>query len=252
MASNMAAWVAPAVAESTRVCAYDRAGRGWSEPTNTTQDGAQVATDLHTLLRTAGVPGPYVLAGHSFGGLYVQTFAARYPDDIAGLVLIDTTAPADEAESAPAEATGYDLLDRVSTLVAATARFGIARLYAQTDYGDLPPPSRSEVRASLATESTFASTLEEYIQASDSMAQAATLRDLGDKPLMVITAGTGSDADWSADQDELATLSTNSAHRVIGGASHGSLIADEDDAASTAGAIEDLVRAIRSGTTLND
>jgi pimeloyl-ACP methyl ester carboxylesterase len=252
MAANMAAWVAPAVAESTRVCVYDRAGRGWSEPAATDQDGAQVATDLHTLLSNAGVPGPYVLGGHSFGGLYVQAFAARYPDDVAGLVLIDTTAAADQAETAPDEETGYDPLGRVSTLIAATARFGLARMYAQTDYGDLRPQSRAEVRASLATESTFASTLEEYIQAGDSMAQAAALRDLGDKPLMVLTAGTGSDDDWMADQDDLAALSTNSAHRVVDNASHGSLIADEEDAASTSGAIVDLVAAVRSGTALDD
>ena len=51
------------------------------------QDGAQIAIDLHTLLHTADVPGPYLLAGHSFGGLYTLTFAARYPDEVAGLVL---------------------------------------------------------------------------------------------------------------------------------------------------------------------
>lgn len=61
--------ITPAVAPDTRVCVYDRAGRGWSEPTDTPQDASQIATDLHTLLRRGDVPGPYVLAGHSFGGL---------------------------------------------------------------------------------------------------------------------------------------------------------------------------------------
>jgi hypothetical protein len=78
--------IAPAVARDTKVCVYDRAGRGWSEPANTPQDGAQTATDLHTLLQRGNVPGPYVLAGHSFGGLYALTFAARYPEDVAGMV----------------------------------------------------------------------------------------------------------------------------------------------------------------------
>jgi hypothetical protein len=81
--SSSLGWIAPAVARDTRVCVYDRAGRGWSEPADTAQDGAQIATDLHTLLQRGGVPGPYVLAGHSFGGLYVLTFAARYPDEEA-------------------------------------------------------------------------------------------------------------------------------------------------------------------------
>jgi len=78
--------IAPAVARDSRVCVYDRAGRGWSDPAASPPDGAQIATDLHTLLHRAQVPGPYVLAGHSFGGLYVRTYASRYPEQVAGLV----------------------------------------------------------------------------------------------------------------------------------------------------------------------
>ncbi len=92
MSSDMAL-IAPAVARDTRVCVYDRPGRGTSDPVATRQDGARIATDLHTLLHRAHVPGPYVLAGHSFGGLYVMTYAARYPEDLAGMVLVDSTAP---------------------------------------------------------------------------------------------------------------------------------------------------------------
>ena len=92
-------WIAPAVAHNTTVCVYDRAGRGWSEAAATPQDGSQIATDLRTLLHRGGVPGPYVLVGHSFGGLYVQTFAARYPDEVAGMVLVDSTAPAEAGQS---------------------------------------------------------------------------------------------------------------------------------------------------------
>ena len=84
--------IAPAVARDSRVCVYDRAGRGWSDPAASPPDGAQIATDLHTLLTRAHVPGPYVLAGHSFGGLYVRTYAAKYPEEVAGLVLVDSTA----------------------------------------------------------------------------------------------------------------------------------------------------------------
>src|SRR3954452_10127953 len=92
MASSLG-WIAPAIAQHTRVCVYDRAGRGWSEPADTPQDGTQIAIDLHTLLQRGHIPGPYVLAGHSFGGLYVLTFAARYPNEVAGMVLVDSTAP---------------------------------------------------------------------------------------------------------------------------------------------------------------
>ena len=99
-------WVAPAVARDTRVCVYDRAGRGWSDPVDGPQDGATIAADLHTLLQRAHVPGPYVLAGHSFGGLYVQIFAAQFPDEVAGLVLLDSTAP----QPGPAQPTQHRYL----------------------------------------------------------------------------------------------------------------------------------------------
>ncbi len=101
MSSSTMGWIQPAVARDTRVCVYDRAGRGWSDPADTTQDATQIATDLHTLLQRANVPGPYVLAGHSFGGLYALTYAAQYPTEVAGMVLIDSTAP----ESAPTSPT---------------------------------------------------------------------------------------------------------------------------------------------------
>jgi pimeloyl-ACP methyl ester carboxylesterase len=163
MSSNLG-WIAPAVARATRVCVYDRAGRGWSEPASTAQDGAQIATDLHTLLQRGHVPGPYVLAGHSFGGLYVLTFAARYPDEVAGMVLVDSTAPAPAANPgtpSPGHGGSNDDMRRVAALVSVSARLGLGRLYGQSAVGSLPPRSRDEVRASVATPSTFRSTIEE-------------------------------------------------------------------------------------------
>ena len=78
---------------TTRVCAYDRAGQGWSDDVSTPQDGVAAAADLHKLLDVAGVTGPYVLAGHSSGGTYAMTYAARYPDQVAGMVLLDSSSP---------------------------------------------------------------------------------------------------------------------------------------------------------------
>jgi pimeloyl-ACP methyl ester carboxylesterase len=247
--SSSLGWIAPAVARDTRVCVYDRAGRGWSEPADTAQDGAQIATDLHTLLQRGRVPGPYVLAGHSFGGLYVLTFAARYPDEVAGMVLVDSTAPASAANPgmpSPGHGGSSNGMSRVSALVSAAARLGLARLYAQVDVASLPPRSRDEVRASAATPSTLRSTIDEYLQAAASTEQAAALRDFADKPLIVLTAGSGHDAAWSAAQDRMATLSTNSVHRIVDGATHESLIADEQDAAATTQAILDVVSSVRS------
>jgi pimeloyl-ACP methyl ester carboxylesterase len=86
--------VQPNVALMTRVCSYDRAGTGQSDPppsgTRTVDD---VVDDLHALLSAAGVAGPYVLVGHSFGGFVIRVFAGRYPDEIAGLVFVDSAQP---------------------------------------------------------------------------------------------------------------------------------------------------------------
>jgi len=139
-------WIEPAVAGDTRVCVYDRAGRARSEPADAPQDGKEIATDLHTLLDRGDVPGPYVLAGHSFGGLYVLTFAALYPDQVGGMVLVDSTAPASAAAPAPTsgENGSYDLAGHISALISSTARLGAGRLLGRSDYGSLPPQSRDE------------------------------------------------------------------------------------------------------------
>jgi pimeloyl-ACP methyl ester carboxylesterase len=250
MSSDLA-WITPAVARETRVCVYDRAGRGWSEPADSPQDAAQIATDLHTLLERGHVPGPYVLAGHSFGGLYVLTFAARYHHEVAGMVLVDSTEPGSAATPAtsPDNEGSYDIMGRVSALLSSSARLGLGRLIAELDYGSLPPQARDEVRASAATASHLQSTLDEYIQAAASADQAASLSDFGDKPLFVLTAASGHDAAWFAAQDDLASLSTNSAHRVIDGATHGDLILEED-AAATSQAILEVVSSVRSAGPL--
>ena len=246
-------WIAPAVSRDTRVCVYDRAGRGWSEPADTPQDASQIATDLHTLLHRGGVAGPYVLAGHSFGGLYVQTFAAHYPDEVAGMVLIDSTAPVSTAPSstAPTDAgDSYNLMGRVSALASAAARLGVGRLYGAFDYGSLPPASRAEARASVAKAGQLGSTIDEYVAAPSSMAQAAALAEFDDKPLVVLTAGSGSAPGWAAKQTAMAALSTDSSRRVVDGATHPSLITDEADAAATSEAILDVVTSVRTGVPL--
>ncbi|HEY7103530.1 MAG TPA: hypothetical protein VH573_17975 [Mycobacteriales bacterium] len=94
------------------------------------------------------------------------------------------------------------------------------------------------------------STIDEYVQAKASGEEAAALRSLDDKPLVVLTAGVGGDAIHSAAQDRLATLSTDSAHRIVEGASHEALVGDEAGAAATTRAILDVVQAVRSHTPL--
>jgi pimeloyl-ACP methyl ester carboxylesterase len=221
--------ITQAVARDTRVCVYDRAGRGWSEPADTAQDAAQIATDLHTLLHRAQVPGPYVLAGHSFGALYTLSFAARYPDEVAGMVLVDSTAPASAAKpTAPSPGSSYDLTGRVSALLSTSARLGLARLV------DVP------------TAGHLRSTIDEYLRANSSTAEAASLRDFADKPLVVLTASIGNLPGWSEDQDALATLSTDSVHLVINGTDHAGMIEAGKGAAATTRAIGDVVGSIRA------
>lgn len=245
--SSAFGWIAPAVAGETRVCVYDRAGHGWSESSGTAQDGVEIAADLHSLLEGGQVPGPYVLAGHSFGGLYTLTFAALYHDEVAGMVLVDTTAPASEPapRSTTSDDASPDAVDRVAALLGTTARLGVGRLVSGSDFGDLPPQSRDEMRAAAATESHLRGTVEEYLKASTSGGQAAWLENFGSKPLVVLTAAVGSDAAWVERRAELATLSDESEHRLIEGADHAALIHDEEHAAATSDAILDVLAAVR-------
>jgi pimeloyl-ACP methyl ester carboxylesterase len=208
-------WIAAAVARDSRVCVYDRAGRGWSDAADGPQDAAQTTTDLRTLLDRAHIPGPYVLAGHSFGGLYVLSFAAQYPDQVAGMVLLDSTAPA-AAQTPPTTTRSYSFFGRFSAL--------------------LP--------------GTVGSFINEFRQGSVAMQQAASLTDSASKPLIVITAGRGHDAEWMLAQEKLAALSTNSRHRVVADATHQSLLLDETHAAAASQAIRDVVTAVRTSQPL--
>ena len=241
--------IAPAVARETRVCVYDRAGRGWSDPAAAPPDGAQIATDLHRLLARAHVPGPYVLAGHSFGGLYVRSYAAKYPDEVAGLVLVDSTAARNDPVTAP-EPGPDGVLRHVSSLFGATSRLGLGRLIAATSSGDLPPAYRDDTRTTAATAKQMSGVLEEYGVANRSAPEAGRLRSLHAKPLVVLTAERGSAPGWMADQDASAELSTNSVHRVVPGATHASFVEDPDKAAAVSRAIQQVVTAVRSSTPL--
>lgn len=250
MSSNLG-WITPAVAQDTRVCAYDRAGRGWSERPDAPQDADRIAADLHTLLQRGQVPGPYVLAGHSFGGLYVLAYAHRYPAEVAGMVLVDATNPAPAAPAgSPDQPGSYDVRERVSALLSGSARLGLTRLLAQVAVVDLPARSQGEARASFASASSLGTTIDEYLHAQASAEEAAAVRSLGDTPLVVLTAGIGSSATHSAAQDHLAALSTDSSHRIVEGADHEALIGDEAAAASTTRGILDVVEAVRSRTPL--
>ena len=118
-------------------------------------------------------------------------------------------------------------------------------------YGSLPPQSADEVRAKIATSASLRSTIDEFLQATASEHEAAALVDFGDKPLVVLTAGSGSNAAWMAAQNKTATLSTNSVHRVVERSQPPRPDPEAGrPAAVTAQAIIDVVSSVRSNQPL--
>ena len=116
------------VSRFTSTASYDRSGLGWSSPCSTVRTPGNIAAELHTMLRTAGIKPPYVLVGHSFGGLVVRRYAINYPEDVAGVVLID---PMRCDEWPPVNPEKQSMIDRgkkLSGYAIPIARFGLARL----------------------------------------------------------------------------------------------------------------------------
>src|SRR5215210_3153257 len=240
----------------TRVCAYDRAGMGWSEMGPEPRDAKQISSELHTLLKGAGIKGPYVLVGHSFGGMYMQTYAARYPYEVAGVVLVDSSTDPDQFSHQPVTQDSYEpqkqrfaVVPKLVRLgVSLPARLGIVRLLSKLDPAppELPPQQRAQIDA-LAPSTRQVST---YALEFLAPTQTRRLGSLGNKPLAVVTAGK-SEPSWLKRQDKLATLSSsNSTHRVVKGATHESLVYDRSDSQATSTAIVEVVAAVRNDRPL--
>ncbi len=248
-AAEISGWIQPGVATATRVCSYDRAGMGWSEPAETVRDGVAIATDLHTLLRRAQIDGPYVLAGHSSGGVYAQVFASQYPEEVAGLVLLDSQPP-DAIANLPGYAGEYDGIRRFTALFPSVARLGAGRLAYPSAGSGLPPEAWAEARALLSTGRHNRGYRDAVVGLEAALTQAQALTTLGDNPLIVVTAVKDAHAGWLPLQEKMAGLSTNSVQRVIQEATHASLIEDESDSANAINAILDVVASVRAGATL--
>jgi pimeloyl-ACP methyl ester carboxylesterase len=265
---NMSAdWanIQPEVAKTTRVCAYDRAGTGWSEPGPTPRDPKQIAHELHTLLGKAGIDGPYVLVGQSFGGLYVRMYADLYPKEIAGMLLVDSSHPDMWTRMPPEVAAALRPPAWQMRAMAFLARLGVTRLSGgdMSECG-LPVRQCKEEQAYFAT-AQYLVTKRQEMYAPERDAQVRATGDLGDKPLVVLTAGDHSrdfaagvspaartrfEHTWYTLQSELAALSTESKHRVVEGAGHSTLQTDREDAQETIAAIVRVVKAVRSDEPL--
>jgi len=242
------AWVQRSLASTTRVCAFDRAGQGWSGAAPGRQDGHQLAADLHGLLTAARIPGPYVLAGHSTGGTYALNYAARYPQEVAGVALIDSATP--YQFDLPDYPSFYSTFRRVFALFPSIARAGIARPTLGTGFATLPPDARDQLRTFAAAPRELRANRNDFLELPTVFEQAKALKSLGDKPLAVLSAGRDQQRGWATHQEKLAQLSSNSVHRTAHGSTHSALLVEERFASITSRAITDVVRATRSGQPL--
>jgi pimeloyl-ACP methyl ester carboxylesterase len=125
------AGVQPALARVTRVCSYDRAGNGWSDPVPSPRDADHVADELHKLLEAAHVGGPVVLMGHSLGGIYIRDYAARYRSEVAGLIFVDSSIPLEDRK-------GVTTNFPPRSLVQAALSSGVAHWAILTQYPKAP------------------------------------------------------------------------------------------------------------------
>ena len=237
------------VAETTRVCAYDRAGMGWSEPGPEPRDARQISSELHTLLKNADTEGPYVLVGHSYGGLYARMYAARYPNEVAGVVLVDSSHP-EQFTRSPEGRAMYEQIRRLGAVIPFLTRLGVTRLFnVYPAHPDLPPQQRAQIEAFNSSTRQVATTAAEFRATPETTAQVRSTGTLGDKPLAVISAGEQSSS-WLELQDELAALSSDSIHRVVEGATHESLLYESRDAQVTGAAILEVVEVVRNDEPL--
>jgi pimeloyl-ACP methyl ester carboxylesterase len=201
------AWaaVAPELAATTRTCSYDRAGLGYSTADGLRRTGKGQVADLHALLAAAGIDPPYVLVGHSYGGILVHEFASAHRKEVAGVVLVDPSHP---------------LQARRFLAALGPPRRGES-------------PIRNELRAFLRSPPNA-----ENVDMAASAAEARRAGTLGNLPLVVITAGRENspalgltlkrllDRTWLSLQDDLARLSTNSIHVIADVSQHNVMSAD--------------------------
>jgi pimeloyl-ACP methyl ester carboxylesterase len=173
------------LAAITRTCAYDRAGVMWSEPKATPQSADAVAQDLHATLAAAGIDGPLVMVCHSLGGPYIMSYTRQYPDEVKGLVFVDCSHP-DQIERMPENIARSMQVPAVFKILSALSWAGVAQLLPASDVPGMPERIKPIGKAYFGE--TFGASLKEMEAIPATFKQAGQLRDLGDRPLVVLTA----------------------------------------------------------------
>lgn len=255
--------VQPRLSRTYRVCAYDRAGMGFSDPGPLPRDTQHMADDLRALLKVSGLPGPYILVGHSLGGMTVRLYAALYPKEVAGLVLVDPSGPRQDARmnallggrSPPDPNTG-----RKACLKAAEAGLEPGGSLYDPCVGTPPetwPPSLRAAVTRLKRDPAYHRSIvseAEAMAGADSDQLDAAAKSLGDMPLIVLTAErTFRDgvppayaemlsAEWMRMHDEIALSSLRGSNRLITGAGH---LLQNDNPDAVVKAIDDVAAMAR-------
>jgi pimeloyl-ACP methyl ester carboxylesterase len=247
-------WVQPEVETFTRVCTYDRAGLGWSDPGPQPRTGQHMVRELHALLRTAGIEGPYVLVGHSAGGYIVRLYASRFPDEVVGMVLVDVTHEDGTSFISPEK---YQRLLRQYHLARLTAPLGLVRLIGtlhlssefETWLNKFPPEVQAMNRAIYYRSRTWQTGWSERISDEETVAQLRAAGSLGDRPLVVLTALADHDdeklkQEWMQQHAHLAARLSSSSTHIIAEKSGHFIQLDQPDLVITA--IRQVVEAVRS------
>jgi len=230
------ALVHDSIASITRTCGYSRAGIMWSDDKPGPHDADRVAADLAATLDAAGEEGPLVMVGHSLGGPYIMTFTRHHPNRVAGLVFVDASHPDQVARFAKIADQSDDRLApfKIASKLAWT---GVVRLLAPNERGDKIPQPVAEAMAAYVPTS-LGPMLAELEAIDSTFAEAGRLRDLGRRPLVVLTAMAPMDSaeraaakldsasaarfkeEWRAMHEDEASWSTRSEHLLVADATH--------------------------------
>ncbi|GIL15593.1 MAG: hypothetical protein BroJett039_07660 [Chloroflexota bacterium] len=241
-------WVQSQIAKTTRVCSYDRAGHGWSDLGPEPRDAQQQARELKTLLEKADEQGPFVLVGHSLGGLYVREFADMFPDQVAGMALIEGSHPDSWKRQNMTEGVGADAgMLNVAPMLARVGFFRAGLFPVPKADAALPELQRNEEQAYFNSVKYFENLRAVNNSFSAALQQVRETKNIGAKPLAIVVGAASENFQGVLRelQEDLLNLSTNSVFISVDGATHSGLVDDERFAGETANAILKIVEAAR-------